>query len=65
MKGLKEIIAGTGFLISGALGVAIGNLEITLNTAGGYKHSVTYLLFMFFIIVGLIYTILGFLKKDD
>jgi hypothetical protein len=65
MKGLKEIIVGIGFLISGVLGVAIGNLEITLNTAGEYKHSVTYRLFMFFIIVGIIYTIIGFMKKND
>jgi len=65
MKGLKEIIAGVGFLISGVLGVAIGNLEITLNTAGEYKHSVTYFLFMWFIIVGIIYTIMGFMKKND
>lgn len=65
MKGLKEIIVGIGFLISGVLGVAIGNLEITLNTAGEYKHSVTYLLFMVFILVGIIYTIMGFMKKND
>jgi len=30
MKGLKEIIIGIGVLISGVLGVAIGNLEETL-----------------------------------
>jgi hypothetical protein len=27
MKGLKEVITGTGFIISGSLGVAIGNLD--------------------------------------
>jgi hypothetical protein len=30
MKGLKEIIVGIGTLISGVVGVAIGNLEETL-----------------------------------
>jgi len=65
MKGIKEIIAGTSFLISGVLGVAIGNLELTLNTFGEYKHSFTYLMFIFFIIIGLIYTIIGLMKKND
>jgi len=69
MKGLKEIIAGIGTLISGVLGVAIGNLEETLyqvstpNNASVYTHAVTYYLFIFFIIVGLIYIIMGFMKK--
>jgi len=64
MKGLKEIIIGIGFLISGVLGVALGNLEITLNTAGEYKHEVTYFLFMFFVIVGMIYIIMGAYEKE-
>jgi len=51
MKGLKEILVGIGFLISGVLGVAIGNLELTLNTTGEYRHSFTYFLFVFFMIV--------------
>ncbi|MGK0465497.1 hypothetical protein [Clostridium sp.] len=65
MKRLKEILVGIGFLISGVLGVSIGNLELTLNTARRYRHSVSYLLFAFFIIVGLIFIIMGLMKKDD
>ena len=64
MNGLKKIIIGIGFLISGVLGVALGNLEITLNTAGEYKHEVTYFLFMFFVIVGMIYIIMGAYEKE-
>jgi uncharacterized membrane protein YphA (DoxX/SURF4 family) len=69
MKGVKEIITGTGFLISGSLGVSIGNLEKTLffsaPRADSFVPSVTYFLFSFFIIVGCIYIILGFKKKND
>jgi hypothetical protein len=69
MKGLKAIIVGIGFLISGVLGVAIGNLEVTLyyavNHTGSYKQSATYYLFLLFIIVGIIYIIMGFMKKYD
>ena len=64
MKGLKEIIVGIGFLISGVLGVAIGNLELTLNTGGEYRHSFTYFLFGLFMIAGIIYIIMGFIKKE-
>jgi uncharacterized membrane protein YidH (DUF202 family) len=69
MKGLKEIIAGTGFLISGSLGVAIGNLEKTLFYSAprtdSFIPSATYFLFSFLIIIGMIYIILGFMKKND
>lgn len=69
MKGLKAIITGTGFLISGSLGVAIGNLEKTLffsaPRADSFAPSVTYYLFSFFMIVGCTYIILGFMKKND
>ena len=64
MKGLKEILVGIGFLISGVIGVSIDNLGITLNTAGEHSHSFTYFLFMIFMIVGIIYIIMGFIKKD-
>lgn len=68
MKGLKEIIIGIGFLISGSLGVAIGNLEKTLFFTApredSFVPSVTYFLFSFFMIVGCIYIILGFRKKE-
>jgi len=69
MKGLKEIITGIGFLISGSLGVAIGNLEKTLffsaPRADSFVPSVSYFLFSFFMIVGGIYIIFGFMKKND
>lgn len=69
MKGIKEIITGIGFLISGSLGVAIGNLEKTLFYSAPrgdtFAPSITYFLFSFFIIVGCIYIILGFWKKND
>lgn len=69
MKGLKAIIVGIGFLISGVLGVAIGNLEVTLyyaiNHTGSYKQNVSYYLFLLFIVVGMIYILLGFMKKND
>lgn len=64
IKGLKEIFVGIGFLISGVLGVAIGDLEIALNAVGEYKHSFTYFIFVFFMIVGITYIIMGFMKKD-
>lgn len=68
MKGLKEIIIGIGFLISGSLGVAIGNLEKTLfftaPRGDSFVPSVTYFLFSFFMIVGCIYIILGLRKKE-
>lgn len=69
MKGIKEIIVGIGFLISGSLGVAIGNLEETIfystPRADAFTPSITYFLFSFFIIIGVIYIILGFMKKND
>jgi hypothetical protein len=69
MKGLKEVIAGTGLIISGSLGVAIGNLEKTLSFSTTRKESFVpqpaYYLFWFFIILGLIYNVLGFMKKND
>lgn len=69
MKGLKEVIVGIGFLMSGVLGVAIGNLEETVfyssNPTGTYKQSATYYLFMLFMIIGFIYMIFGFMKKDQ
>jgi hypothetical protein len=69
MKGIKEIITGIGFLISGSLGVAIGNLEKTLSFSvsrgDSFIPSVTYGLFCLFIIVGGIYIVLGFMKKND
>lgn len=69
MKGLKEVIAGTGLIISGSLGVAIGNLEKTLFFSTPREDSfvpqVVYFVFCFLIIVGFILNILGFMKKND
>lgn len=69
MKGLKAVVAGTGLIISGSLGVAIGNLEKTLffsaPRADSFKVQVVYFLFLFFIIVGMVLNILGFMKKNE
>ncbi len=69
MKEIREIITVCGFLISGVLGVAIGNLEETLfySTPKGdcFKHSYTYYLFALFIIIGFIFIAYGFKKSNE
>jgi len=59
MKGLKEIIVGVGFLISGVLGAAIGNM------GEPYRNENTLYLSMFLFIPALIFIFVGFLKKND
>lgn len=69
MRKLKAVITGIGFIISGSIGVALGNIEETIfysnSTNGIYKHSPTYYLFMFFILFGFIYLLIGFLSKKN
>jgi Na+/H+ antiporter NhaC len=71
MKGLKSIITGIGLIISGTIGVSMGNLEETLFYSSKladtsvYKHSPMYYLFMIYLIIGFIYLIRGFMKKNQ
>ncbi len=67
MKGLKKVIAGTGLLISGSIGSAIGNLEQTTfyaNTSGEFTTIPTYYLFMLFMIIGVVLLLLGLFDKE-
>lgn len=66
MNGLKETIAGIGILISGVIGVAIGNLEETLtSSSGSFVQPYTYYLFMLFIVIGWVFIFIGLKKKND
>ena len=58
MKGLKEIIVGVGFLISGVLGAAIGNM------GEPYRNKDTLYPSMFLLIPAFIFIFVGFLKND-
>ena len=67
---MKDIIFGIGLIISGCIGVAIGNLEETIyytsavgNVAQDYHQSAAYYMFWIFILLGIVLAIRGQRKK--
>lgn len=67
MRGLKEVIVGTGAIVCGILIEVIATLEKTLYwtiTDGFYHRNFIYNLSILLIIVGLILIFIGFRKKE-
>ena len=67
MRGLKEVIVGTGAMVCGILIEAIATLEKTLYwaiTDRFYQRKFIYNLSILLIIVGVIFIIIGFGKRD-
>lgn len=67
MKGLKEIVVGTGATVCGILIEVLATVEKKLYwaiTAGYYERSYIYNLSIILIIVGLVLIAAGFKKKD-
>ncbi|SCJ38502.1 Uncharacterised protein [uncultured Clostridium sp.] len=67
MRGLKEVIVGTGSIVGGILIEVIATLEKTLYwaiTDGFYHRNFIYNLSILLIIVGLILIFIGFRKKE-
>jgi hypothetical protein len=67
MKGLKEIIVGTGSIICGILIEVISTLEKNLYwaiTDTYYERNNIYNLSILLIIIGIILLVIGFRKKD-
>lgn len=67
MRGIKEVIVGTGAILCGILIEVIATLEKTLYwaiTDGFYQRNFIYNLSILLIIVGLILIVIGFRKKE-
>lgn len=67
MRGLKEVIVGTGAIVCGILIEVIATLEKTLYWAiadGFYHRNFIYNLSILLIIVGLILIFIGLRKKE-
>lgn len=67
MRGLKEVIVGTGAIVCGILIEVIATLEKTLYwaiTDRFYHRNFIYNLSILLIIVGLILIFIGFRKKE-
>ncbi|MDV4149869.1 hypothetical protein R0131_03385 [Clostridium sp. AL.422] len=67
IRGIKEVIVGTGAMFCGILIEVIATLEKTLYwtiTNGFYQRNFIYNLSILLIIVGLILIVIGFRKKE-
>jgi hypothetical protein len=67
MRGIKEVIVGTGAMFCGIVIEVIARLEKTLYwaiTDGFYQRNFIYNLSILLIIVGLILIVIGFRKEE-
>jgi len=69
---MKSVIFGTGLIVAGCIGIAIGNLEETIyytseigNAAQSFKQGAAYYMFWAYLLIGLASVITGMRKKDQ
>ncbi len=69
---MKRVIFGTGLIIAGCVGIAIGNLEETIyytseigNAVQEFKQGAAYYMFWAYVLLGIAAVISGMRKKDQ